>query len=151
MGWEEHINRKNRIKSVIEGYQYIKGIHSQFIANFKKSVNSNNEYNLTIKAEDETQVTLTVLDDVINISFGIVVDDRTVYGKLIFDRGTAENQEHIFTLFFDDQGRIKHSPKTEQFIQSLHDKQVADFVLTLLLDRYINLPRFRAGEEASDG
>lgn len=151
MDWEEHLRLRNRVVSVIRGYQDLKEIYSQFVDSFKEQVSSSKDYVVSIASEDETHIILKVFDDLLRMTFSFVVVDRTVYGKLTFNRGTTEDPEHVFTLFFDDGGNIRPNPMTLQYSQNLLGKNGAGLVLLLALHSYINLSRFALNEEASNG
>lgn len=144
---------KNLVLSAVREYQGLKDIFKSFAEIVKEALPENNDYRVTFLGSSDTTINLMAFDKSVDILFSFVNrKNDEIYGRLDFvHTGNKDNREHILILYFDCDGEFSEDISERGRIASLNNKYLGDYVLTLLLKKYITLPRFREASNNNSG
>jgi hypothetical protein len=144
---------KDRVLGFVREYQALKDIFKSFTTIVKKALPEDNEYKVIFMGNSETTINIKVFDRSVDILFSFVIkEDGDVTGRLDFVQiENGDNEENVLTLYFDCDGSLMENLSQESHSVSLNNKYLGDYVLTLLLKTYINMPRFRVASDNVSG
>lgn len=142
---EEVVQKKNRVAKIAKAYAEYEEMFANLTEALDVYLRKNQDYPVTLLASDAAVLTLQFLNDYIVMSLSFVLDaDEEVYGKLDVERIAGEDcVEPIITLYLGPDETIRESMQESKEDVRIIDRHLAHTVLTLVLDAYLNLSRFK--------
>ncbi len=143
---------KSRILQTIREYERLKNMFLQFIESMRMVLPRNNEYRVSLVGSTETGITLKVFDKNVDILFSFVLlKENEMYGRLdCFFAADNDLKDQFLTAYFDRNGNFLANLTQDKSFVSLGNNYFGDYFLTLLLNKFITMPRFRIGEDDND-
>lgn len=131
--------------NIVRTYQSLQKNFLFIVDRIKEALQNDNDYGMVFLNSDDTKINLKVLNEPIEIVFSFIIDaSNYVYGRLNFEYIIKEkDREHIMTLYFYNRG-IVDDQDPPKYICDLENKHVGNRVLMLLLEKFLNLPRFKS-------
>ena len=142
---EELVQKKNRVVKIAKAYAEYKEMFANLSEALEAYLRRYHDYQVTLIDSKAAALTLQFLNDHIVMSLSIVMDnEEEVYGKLDVERVAGKDcADHIITLYLGPDETIRESIHESKEDVRLIDRGLAPSVLTLVLDAYLNLSRFR--------
>jgi hypothetical protein len=142
---EELVQKKSRVAKIAKAYAEYEEMFTNLTEALDAYLRKNQDYQVTLLGSNAAALTLQFLNDYIVMSLSIVLDaDEEVYGKLDVERIAGEDcVEPIITLYLGPDETIRESMQESKEDVRLIDRGLAHSVLTLVLDAYLNLSRFK--------
>jgi hypothetical protein len=142
---EELVEKKNRVAKIAKAYAEYQEMFANLSEALKAYLRRHHDYPVSLIDSKPAALTLQFLNDHLVMSLSIIVyNDEEVYGKLDVERvGGKDCADHVIALYLGPDETIRESIYESKEDVRLIDRGLARSVLTLVLDAYLNLSRFK--------
>lgn len=129
----------HQISQFSKTYNQFKSVFSTFKGSIKSEFTESNEFNILVKNETETKITLEFINRQFTAELSMFRrDERSFLGKIVFSEIVTEGETiKIDQTFIDRHGNVKETP-TSQFSElTLTQEEASIFLLKYWFVKFI--------------
>ena len=131
-----------KIRTITDEYRQYKIKFIQFVKLCELVISQERLQEIYVQHADEGVMELIVMDTSILVRFGILLTpDNTPLGRIDFLNHHANDNEPIYSLFFNQVGNILESVSDSFSNRQIHDEHDVPYVLHRFLQQYLRTLR----------
>ena len=131
-----------KIRTITDEYRQFKIKFIQFVKLCELVISQERLQEIYVQHADEAVMELIVMDTSILVRFGILLKpDNTPLGRIDFLNHHANDNEPIYSLFFNQVGNILESVSDSFSNRQIHDEHDVPYVLHRFLQQYLRTLR----------
>jgi hypothetical protein len=131
-----------KIRTITDEYRQFKIKFIQFVKLCELVISQEKLQEIYVQHGDEAVMELIVMDTSILVRFGILLKpDNTPLGRIDFLNHHANDNEPIYSLFFNQVGNILESVSDSFSNRQIHDEHDVPYVLHRFLQQYLRTLR----------